>query len=119
MKTSAERLAPEDELLPAARLIGADTLFLQLVERVATQVTGASSLGDAGAQERISALHEEFRLACAAIYLRHLGPERALPSLVALASPTVQRYLIARRIMAPALAQQLIALKRRMGNIET
>jgi hypothetical protein len=110
---------PSNELLPASRLIGADTLFLQLVEKVATQATGAASVADTDARQRLHALHDEFRLACAAIYLQRLGPERALPSLAALASAPVQRYLLARRTMAPALAKQLLALKQRMGNIET
>jgi hypothetical protein len=109
---------PSNELQSASQLIGADILFLQLVEQVATQLTGAPTVADTVARQRIGELHDEFRSACAAIVLQRLGSERALPSLTALASAPVQRFLIARQTMAPALAKELLALKHRMGKIE-
>jgi hypothetical protein len=104
------------ELLATSRLIGADVRFLQLVELVASKLPGGAV--DAPARARIEVLHGEFRAACASIFERHLGREQALASLGALESAPVQRYLVARQLLAPALEQQLAALKQRMGNIE-
>jgi hypothetical protein len=106
------------DLTATSRLIGADIRFLQLVELVAKKQTGAPSVGAAAAQERIDALLAEFRQECAAIFEKRLGPEHAPVCLAALESAAVQRYLVARQTMGPALAQRLAALKQRMGNIE-
>ena len=85
---------------------------------LAQRATGAATVTDPVARARISALHDEFRQACAESFEKHLGSERALSSLTALASAPVQRYLVARQTMAPVLTKQLLALKQRMGNIE-
>jgi hypothetical protein len=107
-----------NELLAASRLIGADVMFLQLVEYVAVKATGAARVSDPDARARIDELQAEFRRACAAIFAKHVGAERARASLAALESAPVQRYLVARQTMAPLFAQQLGALRERMGKIE-
>jgi hypothetical protein len=109
---------PIDDLRAASRLTGADILFLQLVQLVASKQTGREAVAAPLARERLAALHDEFRGACAAIVERHLGRQQALESLAALESAPMQRYLAARQAMAPALAKRLAALKQRMGNIE-
>jgi hypothetical protein len=109
---------PTDELRAASRVTGADLLFLQLVQLISSKQTGREAVTEPVARERIAALHEEFRDACAAIFERHLGRQKALESLNALQSAPLQRYLAARQAMAPALAKRLAQLKQRMGNIE-
>ncbi len=109
---------PTDELRAASRLTGADVLFLQLVQLIASKQTGRDEVTEPRARERVAALHEEFRVVCAAIVEKHLSRQQALESLAALESAPLQRYLAARQAMAPALAKRLAQLKQRMGEIE-
>jgi hypothetical protein len=106
-----------DELRAASRVTGADLLFLQLVQLIASKQTGNASVTEPLARERVAALHEEFRERCASIFERHLGPQ-AVESLKALESAPLQRFLAARQAMAPALTERLAQLKQRMGNME-
>lgn len=105
-----------DRLLAASRLTGADVLFLQLVERIATRHGQQKLSGEA--RERVAALHQEFRRRCAESFERQLGREQAIESLAALESAPLQRYLAARFAMAPAFNHQLGELRKRMGNLE-
>jgi hypothetical protein len=109
---------PTDELRAASRVTGADLLFLQLVQLIASKQTGSESAAEPLARERVAALHEEFRDSCASIFERHLGRPQAVASLKALESAALQRFLAARQAMAPALTERLAQLKQRMGNIE-
>ena len=109
---------PSDELLAASRLIGADILFLQLVELVAAKQKAIPKLRDSRTVERIAQVHAQFQRSCAAIIERHLGREQATSSLAALETAPLQRYLAARQAMAPTLSQQLGALQQRMGSLE-
>ena len=107
-----------DELRSASRVTGADILFLQLVQLISSKQTGRETPMEAPARERVAALHDEFRDACASIVEKHLGREQAIESLDALQSAPLQRYLAARQAMAPALAERLAQLKQRMANID-
>jgi hypothetical protein len=107
-----------DQLLAASRLLGADLLFLQLVEYVAAKQEASGRASEPAVRARLSELHEQFQRRCAAIFEQHLGRERAPAVLAALESAALQRYLAARQSMAPALRQQLGALQQRMGNIK-
>lgn len=109
---------PTDELHAASRVTGADILFLQLVQLISSKQTGREAVTEPLARERVAALHDAFRDACASIFERHLGRQRAPESLNALQSAPLQRFLAARQAMAPALAERLAELKQRMGNIE-
>jgi hypothetical protein len=102
-----------DDLLGASRTIGADALFLRMVEFVARKKHGKGCLEPA-VRERVAALQEQFADDCARVLERHL----ALRSLAALASEPVQRFLEARFTMAPALAGHLKALRTEIAELE-
>jgi hypothetical protein len=110
--------SPPDELRAASRVTGADILFLQLVQLISSKLNGREAVTEPLARERVAALHDEFRDACASILDKHLGRQRALQSLNALQSAPLQRFLAARQAMAPALTERLAQLKQRMANIE-
>lgn len=109
--------APEP-LLAASRLLGADLLFLQLVEYLVEKREAQRRASQPGVRVQLGALHEQFQRRCAAIFEQRLGRERAPAVLAALESAALQRYLAARHTMAPALRQQLGELQQRMGNLK-
>ena len=55
---------------------------------------------------------------CAAVLEQHLGRQQALRAIAALESAALQRFLAARRSMAPALAQHLQSLQRQIAELE-
>ena len=107
-----------DPLLAAARLTGADLLLSQLIELVATKERGAASVSDPLVRDRLEAVRAQRSRDSAQVLQKHLGREPALRALAALDSAPLQRFLAARRSLAPALARHLQTLRRRIAELE-
>lgn len=116
--TDSSNTSASDPSIAASRLTGADALFWQLVNLVARKEGRVASASDPVVQERLRAVHARFSRECAAVVERHLGPQQARQSLAALASPSVQQFLTARRRMTPALAAHLQVLRKRIAELD-
>lgn len=107
-----------DRTIAASQRVGADVLFWQVVELVATKEDRQASLSDPIVRERLRAVHERFSQGCAAVVAQHLGPEQARASLAALESPLLQRFFAARPRMAPLLSGHLQMVRKRIAELD-
>jgi hypothetical protein len=107
-----------DPLLTASRVLGAERLFRQMVQLVASKQPVAISLAEQVVCERLAALQEQFARDCATIVELHLGRQQALQSMAVLATAPLQQFLAARWGMAPALALHLQALRKQIEEME-
>ncbi len=108
---------PQATLMAAAEITGLDRTFDSLL-----QIVRARSKVDAPPceeqMERIEALRRQYYQSYANVFEEFFGTERAVEVLVSLQREPVQRFLAARRAMAPELAKRLEELESQMGAME-
>ncbi len=108
---------PQETLMAAAEITGLARTFDNLLRIVCARCKVEAPLSEKQV-ERIEALRRQYHGAYANVFEEFFGSERAVEVLVALQREPVQRFLAARRAMAPELAKRLEELERQMGAME-